>query len=174
MRIWQRLRGLLGTAITWGTVGATVGALMFAMRYRPWPIAAIHWGRFLTLFGLFVAAGALWGSASGLAFGLTVWHAERRRHFGQLSTRRIMVWGAVAGAAFPVLLYTPSVLRGTFDIPLFSILVGLSTLAGVACARATFAIAKRAPDRAEDLAELAASSPALDSIEPLAARESVS
>jgi hypothetical protein len=112
-----------------------------------------------------VGAAALWGSASGLAFGMTVWRAERRRHFGQLSTRRIMLWGAVAGAAFPVLLYTPLVLRGALNaIPFFSMLVGLSAVAGVACARATLAIAKRAPDRAEDLAAVTASPLALDPI----------
>ena len=159
MQVRRRVRGLLGTALTWGTVGALIGGSMFLVRYLPRPLSAIDWDRALVLMGAFVGGGALWGSVCGLAFGVAVWSLGRRSSFQQMSVRRFTLWGAVAGSVFPLLIYTPAVLmRGWFGaIPLFSMLTGISAMAGAVCARAIFALARRAPESGTLPAELVAS-----------------
>lgn len=175
MQVWRRVRGLLGSAATWGTVGALIGAAMYVARYRPWPLGAIHWDRALSLMGAFMGGGALWGSVCGLAFGVAVWSLGRRSSFQQVSARRFTLWGAVAGAAFPLLIYTPVVvMRGAFDaIPFFSMIAGISAVAGAACARTIFALARRAPEPRNVAPVLAASSPASMSTVPPATPERV-
>ena len=148
MQRWRRVRGLLGSAITWGVVGALIGAVMFVAAYQPWTFRTPDWGRIVSRFGGFVAAGALWGSVCGLAFGLVLWIAGRNLRFQQMSSRHLTLWGAVGGAAFPLLLYTPIVLvRGAFGaIPLYASLTGVSAILGAVCGRAIYSLAKRAPE----------------------------
>lgn len=142
---WRLLRGLLGAAITWGAVGAMIGATMFVVRDRPWHVQSIHWQRAFVLLSMFMGSGALWGSMCGLAFGIAVWNLGRRSQLQQISALRFTIWGAVAGAAFPVLLYTPVVLmRGAYSaVPLYSMLAGISAVLGAVCGRAIFALARR-------------------------------
>lgn len=128
MQVWRRVRGLLGSAATWGTVGALIGAALYVARFRPWPLSAIHWDRALSLLGAFMGGGALWGSVCGLAFGA---------------------------------------------IPFFSMLAGMSAVAGAACARTIFALARRAPEPRNGAPVLAASSPASLSAVPSATPERV-
>ena len=73
MQVWRRVRGLLGSAATWGTVGALIGAAMYVARYRPWLLDAIHWDRELSLLGAFMGGGALWGSVCGRRYGRWPW-----------------------------------------------------------------------------------------------------
>jgi hypothetical protein len=147
MAIGQRIRGLLGTTVTWSAVGACFGAVGFLVRFRPWPLTVVRWERLLVNLAAFMGVGALWGAVCGLAFGLAVWHLGRRWSLQSVSATRVTVWGAIAGAAFPVLLYTPVVVfRGAYGlIPFYGMLAGLSALVGAGCARAVFAVARRAP-----------------------------
>ena len=131
---WRLARGLFGTALTWGAVGAFIGAAMFVARYRPWPVSAMHGERFFRLLGAFLGGGALWGAVCGVAFGVAVWRLGRRGSLEQVSTRRVMLWGALAGAAFPLLIYTPVVLRGAFGaIPFFATIAGVSAVCWRSC-----------------------------------------
>ena len=142
----RKLRGLLGTALTWGAVGAIVGFGMFLARYRTWPTAAIHWERTLMLFGVWESLAVLWGVASGVAFGLALWAGERRG-IQQLSARRITLWGALGGAAFPFLIYGGLMIsHGVSNLPLFGTITGISALLGAAWARTSFALARRLPN----------------------------
>lgn len=148
---------------------------MFVARYRPWTLGAIHWGRTLTLLGAFLGGGALWGSVCGLAFGLVLWRAGRSRRFQQLSAPQLMLWGALGGAAFPVLLYTPVVLlRGAYgSIPFFGMLACISALVGAACGGAVFALAKRAPTSIGDQAMFGAPPLGRDVAMPIETRDRV-
>ncbi|MCC6243426.1 MAG: hypothetical protein IT353_11330 [Gemmatimonadaceae bacterium] len=146
MQLWQRARGLLGSALTWGAVGAVVGTTVFVLRFQPWQ-SALSASRLLTRFAAFAGAGALWGAACGLAFGIVVVMMGRRRGMSSLSAATLTLWGAIGGAAFPLLLYTPVVLsRGAYGlIPLYGMLTGVSALLGALCGRAIFSLARRAP-----------------------------
>jgi hypothetical protein len=100
MKLWQRIRGLIGTTMIWGTVGAVVGAMMFVVGYHPWTWDSISWAWASRIFGAFVGGGALWGGACGLAFGMVLLAVARRQRFDELSSRRFLLSGAVAGAGF--------------------------------------------------------------------------
>jgi hypothetical protein len=153
MTIIRRVRGLVGTALTWGGVGALVGVGAFLAVFRPWPVNASTWVRTMELFVKWEGASVVWGVASGLAFGLVILMLERSRHWPQLSSARISAWGALAGGLFPALLSVGPLLGGA-SATYFGLIVGASTLAGAAWARASFAIARRAPDQ-RDLTMLA-------------------
>lgn len=127
-----------------------MGVGAFLMRYRPWPLDASHWSRALALFGRWEAAAATWGIACGLAFGLVILAGERTRGFGQLSARRVTVWGALAGAAFPALLSVRPILSGA-SASYFAVIVGASAIAGGLWARGAMAMARRAPNAADPL-----------------------
>ncbi|MDQ8165146.1 MAG: hypothetical protein P3A28_05240 [Gemmatimonadota bacterium] len=148
---------------------------MFTVRYQPWTIPAARWERATTLLGMFLGAGALWGAACGLAFGIVLWAAARRLRFEQLSSRRFMLWGAAAGAAFPLLIYTPVVLtRGGFAaIPLYATLTAFSALLGAGFGRVVFAIASRAPTSSTSPAALTDATFVPESDVPLTAADRV-
>jgi CDP-diglyceride synthetase len=107
----------------------------------------MDWSRLLTRFAGFAGVGALWGSACGLAFGVVIWTMGRRKGASPLSAAKLTLWGAIGGAAFPLVLYTPVVLsRGVYGlIPFYGMLTGISALFGALCGRTIFSLAQRAP-----------------------------
>ena len=144
MMLYRRIRGLVGTALTWGAVGAVVGVGAFLVVCRPWRPGAINWSRALELFRIWEGAAIMWGVACGLAFGLVILANERTRRFSQLSARRVTLWGALAGAAFPMLLSIRPILSGA-SVSYFGWIVGASAVAGALWARGAMAIARRVP-----------------------------
>jgi hypothetical protein len=67
MTILRRLRGLVGTALTWGAIGAAVGVGAFVVIFHPWPLSEVRWERTLTMFAVWEGVSFLWGVACGLA-----------------------------------------------------------------------------------------------------------
>lgn len=145
MQLWPRIRGLLGSALIWSTVGASIGTAMFLVRFQPWR-SSMNWSQLLIRFAAFAGSGVLWGSVCGLAFGAVIWRVSTRRST-PLSARQLTVWGAIGGAAFPLLLYTPLVIsRGAYgSVPFYGMLTGISACIGALCGRAIFSLATRAP-----------------------------
>ena len=129
MTSWMRkLRGMLGTGVTWGVgwaivifiIGSIIGVVdpdSIDPGEEPWRIA-----------GLVGAAGFL----SGVAFaGLFSW-IENRKSLRDLSVPRAAIWGAIGGAALPLLTtMNDSVLFNTMPL-------------GAIFAASTVAIARRA------------------------------
>ena len=148
MSVIRRVRGLVGTALTWGGIGALVGFGAFVAVFRPWPLSAASLPRAIQLFAKWEGAAFIWGVASGLAFGLIILALERTRRWAQLSPARISAWGALAGGLLPALLSVRPLLGGA-SATYFGLIIGASTLAGAAWARASFAMARRVPDRSE-------------------------
>ncbi|WP_373059567.1 hypothetical protein [Gemmatimonas sp.] len=126
-------------------------------------------------FAAFAGAGALWGSVCGLAFGVVIWSMGRRKGASALSAAKLTLWGAIGGAAFPLLLYTPVVLsRGVYGlIPFYGMLAGISALLGALCGRAIFSLVHRAPASPVPPALLRASPLELDRDIPIDRRERV-
>lgn len=145
--LWQRIRGLIGTTFVWAVGGAVIGALAFTWGTKPWAWGGADLPRLFRLFGMFTGSGALWGGACGLAFGLMVLALGRRQRFDQLSTRRFVFWGAVGGAAFPLVIYAPIILfRGALEmIPLYGGLTLVSAALGAVFAPLLLSAARRAP-----------------------------
>ena len=82
----RRIRGIIGTGLTWAAGFVGISVVRFALFGVPWeafPELATQWG----ILG-FVTGGTFAGILS-----LT----ERRRTLGDLSLTRIALWGAVGG-----------------------------------------------------------------------------
>lgn len=144
---WRKIKGLLGSAALWGSVGGAIGAAGYLTQFRVWPMQGFDWGRAFMQLGVFSGLGALWGAVCGVAFGLAVWRMGRRWSLESVSSWIFTAGGAIAGAAFPVLLYGSVVIaRGIYSaIPFFGAIALVSAGLGGICSRALLAIARRTP-----------------------------
>lgn len=158
MSLARRIRGLVGTALTWGVIGALIGIPAFIVVMRPWPLSAVRWERFIRLFSMWEVAAFAWGAAGGLAFALAFIALERSRRLSQLSLTRVAVWGALAGAVLPAILVGRQLVGS--NPAYYGAIIAAGALGGAIWARIALAIARRAPAEAEaDLLPEGASSP---------------
>lgn len=136
--VFRRLRGILSLALIWALVWLPTGVVL------GW---ALGWtGHSLTLRApmWYLAVWTLLGASSGAIFALLLATLERRRTLDQLSARRLATWGAVAGAALPVvvslvIVSVVSDLSLASDAPLVFVLMALLST----CAWGTLKIAQR-------------------------------
>ena len=141
MRIWvRRVRGVLAFAAIWAVVWVPAGLLLdflFAAAGH-----ALHAS--LQELGVFTALGA----ASGAVFAALLALLERHRALEQLSSRRLAVWGALAGALLPIggSLVALAVFRGSkLLMPDTAFLFAFVASLGAGCAWTTLALARRGP-----------------------------
>ena len=137
----QKLRGALGTGLTWALGWSVVGtilqgglSLLGIVRAPDLSVAPFMWG----LMGLY----------GGTIFGGLLSLTEGRRTLQNLHLGRVAVWGALAGVALPVVY---DLLRGDPGaISMMSLLTNAVILAPLAAGSAAgmTALAQRA-DRAE-------------------------
>jgi hypothetical protein len=147
MSLKRRIRGVVGTALMWGGIGAVLGIGVFVAVFRPWRPSVISWQRALTFIAQWEATSILWGVACGTSFALVMIALERRRQLRELSAGRITAWGAIGGALSPTMLSILPLRSGASPI-YFGLIIGASAIAGALWARASFAIARRLPDPA--------------------------
>ena len=144
MSIARRARGVVTTALlwaaAWGLVGLALGGLL-------WAFTGPHPSR-----GALVLVTARWwatlGAVAGAAFALALSAAERRaRSLDALSAGRVARWGALGGAALPLLLLPLfwAAHRGALGVGVS--LVPLCSALGAASAAGSLRIARRAPGR---------------------------
>jgi len=97
--MFRRIRGLLGTGVTWGTlwagIGAAVGAVIGFISPELWAVGnpVLDWAVGMGLYGL----------VSGIGFGTVLTLTEGRHTLRDLSLPRVAVWGVLGSAAVPVL-----------------------------------------------------------------------
>ncbi len=156
MEISRRIRAVLVTAAVWGAVWSVPGLAWIGRlnMHRddglPFHLPSVvrdvfmHW--------------TVFGAIAGVLFALTLGLAERRRSSADaLSMRRVVGWGAIGGAAFPILviplvpIVAPEYARQLPDIHNFSaalrqaMLVGtVYGVLGAICAGASLRLARRA------------------------------
>lgn len=130
----RRLRGIIGTGLTWafGWAGVTVALNLIG-------------GVPLQFFGDMAISGLIRGFIAGGAFAVILSVAERRHTLEDLSLRRVAVWGGIGGgflflAVMPVLLSMGFPVRGVLG-PLV-----VNTLVGAGFASGSVALARRADD----------------------------
>lgn len=146
MRLLRLLRGTIGTAITWAVVWAVAGTALRLAQGAVIDFLGLGTSLFLrfTLFGgLFYAIS---GALAGGLFAMLMAVGERRRTFSELSTRRVVAWGTLAGLSYPVLWFTVrTVMLGSTSIGglLFSFIVPAAL--GAASAWTMFSLARRTP-----------------------------
>ncbi len=95
MKKWlRRIRGAVGTALTWAAGWSVVGAIFGTVLGRD-PAA---------LLGL-AYSFAIPGFIGGAIFSAVLGIVEGRRRFDQMSLPRFAVWGALGGGLLSVLLF---------------------------------------------------------------------
>lgn len=142
----RRLRGVLGTALTWSAgwaaVGLGVGGLRAAaLRAADLQVPMELW-RFVAL-GTF--RWAAFGLVAGTLFALALWYAGRRvGSLDALAPSRAAVWGLGAGVALP-LCVIGLLAAGGAAVPLVAMLplVVTSGVFGAGTAAGTVALARR-------------------------------
>lgn len=150
MRWARRLRGAVGTGLTWAAGWAVAGIGIGASTLLPWH----PFGSFLKVMDAPLPAMAIPGFFAGLFFAAVVGVAARRIHFKDISTAQFVAWGAVGGALlvlFPFLLVAIGLAStegsahsaGFVISAIAPVFVALSS----ASAAATLFIARRAEDR---------------------------
>lgn len=111
MHLLRKLRGIVVTSLVWGFGWAVLGGLALSGLESVWSSLPASldlsaperaWGLFRAGFRL---AGML-GVVAGAVFATTVAFAERRRTFATLSGYRLATWGALGGAAIPLVAAT--------------------------------------------------------------------
>ena len=139
MKEWlRRIRGILGTGMTWAAawfpVGAIIG-LVGGLTDTP--------GSLVNLAFIFAGTFAAVGFVGGALFSAALAIAEGRRRFDQMSLPRFAAWGAVGG-----LLVTVSVQFTLGAGTSFSIIAAaVMTLLGAGSAAGSLALARRAEDK---------------------------
>jgi hypothetical protein len=130
-RFLKRIRGIIGTGVTWALawvgLGAVVGALV------GYPVS------FLFRIAL---SNSVSGFLAGAAFAGILSVAERKRTLESLSLKRVALWGAIGGG---LLSFIPM----AYGVPLAYLLGPLVINAGIGAGMAagSVAMARRAEDR---------------------------
>ena len=138
MTIWRRIRGLLGTALSWAMLWLTIGA---SLAVYDGDLAALGF-RFVAWFaGFFGVCGAVGGGV----FALLLAAAERSRSVDELSKFRVTMWGLFGGLAIPGLfaIVLNRVLPIQLDMSVLSF--AITAALGAGSAAGTLALARRAP-----------------------------
>ena len=160
MDVIRRIRAMLGTAVVWGAAWSVPGLVWVSVV----AFLARHSSPQVGIGGFVWTIVLNWtvvGSIGGALFALTLSLAERRRSsLSALSMRRVVTWGAIGGAALPLLvipllpIVAPEFAQQLPAIHNFSaalrqgILAGaVYGLLGAASAGATLRLARQ-PDRA--------------------------
>lgn len=145
--IWRRLRGIIGTTISWAGAGALGGLAigvvqvvwLLGVRDRPWSLA-------VRLGGSAIPFWALIGAVLGFVFAVGLPLAARRvTTLGALSTRRMAISGAISGVL--VSLGLLGVVSGGALPPLLAFItyIGVGGLIGCGFATGMLRIAQRVP-----------------------------
>lgn len=116
--VLRRLRGVLGTAVTWAVLWALIGGLFYLAWFLLSPPPARLGVSLWDALAIGVPVGAIAGAMTGAFFAVVLMIAERRNTIEQLSLGRMGVLGTAVGALLVFLDPLSSLIaRGTFVIP---------------------------------------------------------
>ncbi len=134
-KILKRIRGIIGTGITWalGWTGV-LSALHFIM------------GAPLQYIGQTIITGLIWGFVAGGSFAVVLSIAERRHALAELRLWRVGLWGGIGGS---ILILITVLIMGVLGNPTSGVLgaLALNFLIGAGFASGSVALAKRADNR---------------------------
>ena len=144
MKKWlQRIRGAVGTALTWAVAWFGVGTIFFSFWVFGAPPAGFGLAAVVAGAGMFAILGFIGGAIFSTVLGVT----EGRRRFDQMSLPRFAGWGAVGGLLLSALVLSTGGSGGTFPILGQVILGSVVTLLSAGSAAGSLALARRAEDR---------------------------
>ena len=151
MKWLRRVRGAIGTGLTWA-IGWAAAGISIGVASLLFP--DLPWQPFFDVFDAPLPAFAVPGFFAGLFFSLVVGVAARRRRLEELSLRQIASWGAISGVLltlFPFVLVAVGLAsREGSNISTGQILVVLTppfVLFSIVSATATLLMARSAARR---------------------------
>ena len=154
----RRLRGIAASALVWGAAWAFLGASALVginlVSGVQSPRPEIGPSYLLGLFGIgFVFFGKV-GAMSGALFAAAVAFGERHRTFASLRTGRMLLWGALGGAAMPWVVSLGFLGAGTGEATRLLVIGGIGAVLGAGSAWAVLGLARRArePQATQELA----------------------
>lgn len=128
---WRRIRGAVGTGITWAIVWAPIAVVVGTQIIDPTNAMDEMW----------VIVGALPGFVSGVIFSAVLGFSARRRRLAELSVPRVGAWGALAGMVTGIIPFMIGSAPGNAwvmaatVIPILALLSGLSAAGSLALAQ---------------------------------------
>ena len=134
MKKWlKRIRGAVGTALTWAAGWSVVGAITGLVTVVAGidPVSAIFW-----IGATFGISGFIGGAVFSFVLGIV----EGRRRFDQMSLPRFAAWGALGGLLVSTLIIVRGGGMGVIGL-------GLMTLLATGSAAGSLVLARRAYDR---------------------------
>ena len=143
MWILRRLRGIIGTALVWGTAWA-VAACGLTLVWHAWfrPRAGLAGVGFSPVLGMTLFYGII-GVWAGAVFASVLAVGDRRRTFAGLRMSRVVTWGMLGGVSYPVLVWLVAS-SGSGPMPSgLGVAVGLTAVLGGGSAAAMLALARR-------------------------------
>lgn len=137
----RKLRGALGTAVTWGVAWAVTGFGLVALLSVLGP--GVQAGGFWDRAGPFTLLVGASGLVGGGVFSVVLGTVHRRRRLSELSPLRMALWGASAGLLVPLGLLGVGLAAGVPMIPqvVAVTLVGIGAL-GAATGGGTIKLAQ--------------------------------
>ena len=100
-RLFRRIRGIIGTGLTWAFAWIGLGATLGALAGYP-----------LTYLLRIALSNSVGGFIAGASFAAILTVTERKRTLAELSLRRVALWGAMGGfvvTAMPLAVGAPLV-----------------------------------------------------------------
>ena len=157
MNILQRIRGAVGTTLTWAAAWG-----LFGLAFRlVWPI---EWTGMPSL-SMLAASATSWlipGAIAGLTFSLFL-RAQPKRRLEDLTIKRMAVLGAVGGVAVPLLVGAGWLLATERSLSWMLQPLAQWAIAGAACAAGSLSVARRALTT-KKTSELSAADQAADAV----------
>ena len=133
----RRLRGVVGTAVTWALgwagVGVVHGSLLFLWSRRDERLLSVTWLDFVSTQ---VQLLGMLGAATGSVFALGLWLGERGNTATKLTIGRAAAWGVLAAAVYPAALAW----KLDLGVPGFVQQFGVPTLMGLGLGAASAAL----------------------------------
>jgi hypothetical protein len=134
----RRIRGIVGMGLTWSMVWALAGAAYGVTAVFVYddltPLADVVFPSSISW--------ATYGFALGSLFACVLAVGERRRSLEQLATRRMALWGGIAGALLPLSFIALAATQEGIHLNNGFVGTILSTLLGAGCAAASFRLAR--------------------------------
>lgn len=140
MKKWlQRVRGAIGTGLTWAAgwspIGALTGLAMGFVLGAPLGVVVVN----------YVSMFAVLGFIGGATFSTVLRLAEGRRRFDDLSLPRFTAWGALGGLLLGGIAIAGGLLGPGLTF-VDAIIAGTTTLLGAGSAAGSLALARRVDD----------------------------
>ena len=142
MKILKVLRGMIGTAITWGLAWVPLSAGL-------WAASGLLGGPPLEFWGPMLLGAGVKGAISGAAFGGFLSIVARRRSFSELTFPQLMACGAAGALIAPAITFAIIIGRDVLLPPwMIGYSMAVSALSGAVSAAGTLYAARRAPELA--------------------------